>query len=249
MTILSGFWDAFSSMKSTLYLKSSKKRKSFNSKYKKVFKATCLSLPLQPKGLKGRVRLGASPSRLLSHLTSSGLATASQLHRSVLAGPTDTSLAPTQVLISTAHLHFSRSSPPPAPAAFPPACHWTPWSPSSFPALQAPSLGALHSRHPLWAGSLIRAALVITSVLLSPHLCFSTTHFFWALNCMCKILRTSPACSTSILHSQILKLNKNARPLFSPNSFLNPQLSKWWHQPPTCPSEKILRFPFLMDSS
>lgn len=119
--------------------------------YKKVFKATSLSLPLQPKCLKGRVRLGASPSRLLSHLSSFGLATASSLHHSVLTVPTGASLVPVQVLISTAHLHFSRCSLPPASAAFPTVGAVTLWSPSSpCPAGSAPRLSSIKASSLGW---------------------------------------------------------------------------------------------------
>lgn len=178
--------------------------------YKKVFKATSLSLPLQPKCLKGRVRLGASPSRLpfTSHLFRSGhsLTTPPQrspsTHRCLLGAR----LGP--------HFHCS---PPLLKASLGTVTLWSPFSPcpaSSVPqlsSLKASSLGwspGVHSRncHSVLFSS--TPLLLIHILLLSPELYKQNT---W----------TSPGCSTSILHPQILKLNKTYH-VFSPNSFLNP---------------------------
>lgn len=72
------------------------------------------------------------------------------------------------VLISTAHLHFSKCSFPPASVAFPTACYFNSLVTLLFPCpSRVLSINSFHSKHPLWASSLICTVLITTYVFIS----------------------------------------------------------------------------------
>lgn len=148
MTILSGFWDAFSSMRSILYLKWSK-GKHFNYEHtKRSLKKSFLFLFSQ--FLKERFTFGA-PSSSLPFRTPLH----SWLHQTVSPKPQKPPWWQPNGHFGSS-LSYHHCSPPPLKMLI----ILTLWPPFSLSAFKDFSRSSFHSEHPCWASSLVYTALI-----------------------------------------------------------------------------------------